>query len=220
MTHEKKSQVSSNTSNLSDMRYFDNGTKVSMDPCAVEAREHDNVSIANYKTFNASNPTTDRRACDAKRQELATIMGDNPNLRYHEGVGGAALPCFIDDDTKLRMMGEWTSARERNQMFLRFFHAVPDLSRGTLIPNMESFLKNGIDTTYERQCNRLSEVDFQRAQAFDTCAAQRFGSRAESTPDWGMQFGKSSREEVRSKEFLQDIGYTHNGRFWEKNTCA
>lgn len=197
------------------MRYYDNGTHVTMDPCAIEARERDNASITNYLTYNSAAPCSDRNICNAKREKLAAYMGENPNLRYHEGVGDTALPCYIDDDSRLRHKAEWTNTRDRNQLFVRFFHAVPDLSHGTLIPNMESFLKNGIDTTYDRQCDRLTEHNFDRIMPLNSCVSQHFEKRNDAVPEWTSQFGKSSREEVRSKEYLECQGYTHNGKFWE-----
>jgi hypothetical protein len=106
-------------------RLYDHGTHVSMDPCALETRERENAAISEYRTFNAAQPSSDIRVCQAKRERLLNQFADSPNLRYQEGVGSVPLPCLIDTDTKLRHLPSWTQTRERVPLKTRYFSRGP-----------------------------------------------------------------------------------------------
>lgn len=193
------------------MRYFDFGNRLSQDACAQVVRENENQSALTYSIYNTYNI----EACEKKNQELNEFIAENPNLRYREGYG-FGNPCLIDNDSKLRNEAVWTNPREKQQLNVRFFHAVPDISHGAFIPNTESMLKVGaLDTTEQRQCDRVTEKNFNRFVPLNNCMRGFVQGYADATPDWEGQFGQSSREIVRSKDFLQGCGYQFDGRVWK-----
>jgi hypothetical protein len=196
------------------MRYFDFGNRLSQDSCALKASDNENQSVLDYNIYNTYNID----ACEKKNEELTRFIAQNPNLRYREGYG-FANPCLIDVDSQLRNQRVSTNGREKQQLGVRFFHAVPDVSRGAFAPNTESMLKSGrVDTTDERQCDRVSEKDFDRFVPLNSCMSSFIHQQAHVTPDWTTQFGVPSRETVRSQEFLQSCGYSFNGKNWQPST--
>jgi hypothetical protein len=198
------------------MRYFDTGNRVTQDDCAQEAKLNENTSIMNYRLYNPYGV----EACEKKIEKLNALVADNPNLRFRDGYG-VAQPCLIDQDSRLRNETVSTNVREKQQLSVRFFHAVPDVSHGAFIPNTESLLKIGaVDSTHERQCDRLAEKDFDRFTPFVPCMTQLVRGEAEATPGWTEQFGASSRETVRQKEFLESCGYTFDGKAWRQAATA
>lgn len=193
------------------MRYYDFGNRVRQDSCALNVRENENKSMFGYRVYNTYNID----ACENKNKELTEFIAENPNLRYREGYG-FGNPCLIDNDSKMRNMSTWTNVREKQQLNVRFFHAVPDVSRGAFVPNTESLLKSGgLDTTEARQCDRVTEKDFDRFVPFNNCMSSFVHTQAKVTPDWAAQFGEPSRDLVRSKEFLESCGYRYDGKAWQ-----
>lgn len=194
------------------MRYFDFGNRLTQDECALRTRDNENRSITDYRLYNPYNID----ACEKKLKDLNDFIAENPNLRYRDGYG-YAVPCLIDQDSMMRNDAQWTNTRERQSLNVRFFHAVPDISRGAFIPNTESLLKIGpVDSTHERQCDRLAEKNFNRFVPLQECVGSFLKAQADVTPQWTQQFGESSRETVRQKEFLESCGYVHDGKTWQQ----
>jgi hypothetical protein len=164
--------------------FFEN--KLTTDSCATSARERENQSIRDYQLFNFYG------ACD--NSNVASFAAANPNLTYRNGYGVSSA-CTIDQDSTVRLtcLGH---GPERRQLPVRNFVAVPDMSRGCSLPDTESYLINGQDTTLYRECDRLTEKDFNRFVPLMGCTEdyiKGFGAR-----DY-FPIGIDSREETRKK---------------------
>jgi hypothetical protein len=187
------------------MRYFDQGNAISMDSCALVANDLENSSILEYNTYNFFYPDGDCRGVNKRLEDLSL---DNPNLRFRNGYGNSA-PCTIDEDSMMRFNSEVTHGREKRQFNARNFHANPNISKGSGPPQTESLLQQGIDTSVIRDCDRLTEHDFDRFVPFDKCMANFYGKYASSLPI-DHTIGKNSRDIVRSREYLQKCGVNHS----------
>lgn len=194
------------------MRYFDVGNRLTQDSCALKTRDNENKSMMDYRLYNPFNIDQ----CEKKIEKLNALVAENPNLRFRDGYGHT-VPCMIDQDSMLRNEAKVTNTREKQPLNTRFFHAVPDVSHGAFIPNTESMLKlGGVDSTHERQCDRLAEKNFNRFVPLSECVDTFVRTQAEVTPNWTRQFGESSRETVRQKEFLEGCGYSFDGKAWQQ----
>lgn len=141
--------------------------KLTMDRCALAQKQNDNDVIYDYNTYNFFLRGED---CKSVNEKLNCFAADHPNLRFREGYGIGE--CVIDQDSRLRYE-PLTHGRERQVLNARLFQAVPDIGRGGLVPNTDTFLKNGIDTTQIRQCDRLTERDFDRFYVLSECASEQ-----------------------------------------------
>lgn len=137
------------------MRYFDNGNRVNQDVCALEARNRENQSLTDYKTYNFYNADG---TCEELEKKLRTFSSDYPNLTFRVGYGVASA-CTIEEDNKVRYVNP-THGRERQTLCTRNFVASPALGKGQSVPNLESILINGEDTLTERDCHKIAESQF------------------------------------------------------------
>lgn len=167
--------------------------KISMDKCALMTKEIENESIFDYNTFNYFNFNN----YGDTRKKLDEVAWENPNLRFRDGYGIANNE-VVDFDSKLRYDAILTHGPERRQYYVRNFTAVPDLSKGSCVPVTEAILKNGIDTSQIRQCNRLTETDFDRFVPFTPCLSQYILNGARLLPDHHF-IGDNSRDIVRQQ---------------------
>jgi hypothetical protein len=83
-------------------------------------------------------------------------MYENPNLRFRDGYGYTNA-CVVDMDSALRNDSQITHDRTKIQLCARWNHAVPDLGKGGLIPNIESRLKNAEDK-YGANIKRINQL--------------------------------------------------------------
>jgi len=147
------------------MRVFELENRLTSDNCASVTKELQNRSISDYVLFNMY-PTA---ACDDADEQLIKLVADNPNLRYRDGYG-VANACTVDEDSKMRENPSGlTHFRDKQQLCTRWHQAVPDYGRGGIIPNVESALKLGADTTYLRDCDRITEKQYDVFIPFNTC---------------------------------------------------
>jgi hypothetical protein len=144
------------------MRYFDNGNKMSMDVCAIKARDIENESLMNYSIFNTFND------CQML-QNASELAVEYPNLRYNIGYG---IDCgIIDADSKIKL-DQKLRAVENQQLCTRTFTAVPNLGRGILVPNLETQLIQGIDTSLNKDCHNLAEYELGHHAPLTDCMHQ------------------------------------------------
>ena len=108
-----------------DNHYFDSDTSIGMDTCAINQRNMDNDSIIDYNLFNYFQPN---ESCQDHLKKVVATSTSYPNLTTKIGYGIAS--CFIDEDTKARFDTQVTHGPERQQLHVRPFGAVPNLSRG------------------------------------------------------------------------------------------
>ena len=194
--------------NSTQAHYFDSGTSISMDTCAIKQREMDNSSIVDYYLFNAYQP---QDACQNHYAKVIDTQTSYPNLNLKVGYGVSS--CFIDQDTQARYNSELTHGPERKTLSTRQFQPVPDLSHGCLVPDLETMIKEGNDTVRYRQCDRLTEHDYNRNVPFTPCMSSFIEGLAPALPNT-FSIGENSREMMRSKKYLTKCGYQFDGHNW------
>lgn len=169
------------------MRYFEFSDRLTADTCALAARNRDNASIQDY--------LLQRRSIlpDRIMDRAFELLHEHPNLRIHDGLD----PQMIDVDSSIRHSIQ-TNPREKEQLGMRTFHAVPNLARGVHKPDLESELINAESGTVLKQCSyKLAEVDYQRfVPLVDLVRESQTCSRR--VPD-SYSIGIDSREMVRAQ---------------------
>jgi hypothetical protein len=136
------------------------------------------------------------------------LAADNRNLWTWDGYG--LNSCAVDSDSKLRVDSEVTHPRMRIQLPKRVFEAAPDLSHGQPMPDAQSRMVYGQESSLMRKCDRLSEVDFNR---FDPGVHKV--PVYHIVPPW-TNGGDPSRDIAKSDCFLKAMGYTYDGRIWRR----
>lgn len=149
------------------MRYFDLTDSISQDRCLRKMRQDGNCLINKYNLVGQKDIGNNTEHMKKR------LINSNPNLQTKEGEGyGMMVPVDkIDEDSKLRIGNPAASVRgpDRQQLYTRLFKAVPDFSRGSAIPNVDSRLRYGYDTMVNKPCYSLSELQFDRWDVFDNC---------------------------------------------------
>jgi hypothetical protein len=126
--------------------------RLTTDKCALEDKSRMNKEFEDYRLYNFYT----NGMCSDKLKDFSC---EYPNLWFRKGYG-TADSCVVDDDTKIQR-GDLTHIREKRQMNTRTFHAVPNLSRGCLLPITESKLVQGTCEKSvlksEKECDILVE---------------------------------------------------------------
>lgn len=193
------------------MKLFENEHRSGADDCAINAKDYQNSSISDYNMWNTYHNFPCDHSGDSEREEFATT---NLNLRYRNGYGFTS-GCYVDDDTEVRLNGKLTHERPKTQMFPRSFVAVPDLSKGIVLPGLESPLIQGEDTSQLRECHRLAETNFDRFVPLVPCLADKVQNVKYIVEPW-THGGESSRLMMRNSAVLKKCGYKDNGNWWSK----
>ncbi len=189
------------------MKFFENENRLGTDECAMNAKDYQNSSINDYSLWNVYN----MNCAPQREKELEDFSIKHPNLHYKNGYG-YTNGCYVDNDTELRHNALITNEKSKTQLFTRFYQANPDLSKGTSVPNVESRLISGDDTTQYRQCDRLGERDFDRFTPLIPCLENIQDPENVVLPF--HQGGENSREMMRSAMVLKKCGYKHDGKNW------
>lgn len=193
------------------MRPFDEENHLSQDECAILTKALANKSIEDYTFFN-NYATSD---CKTKsNEEMLDFVLANPNLRFKDGYG-VSTSCVIDNDSELRNNAKMTSNRERTPLCSRWYTAVPNLSRGSLIPNIESQLKYNGDTSDIRVCDKITEKDFNRFIPLPRCMAENVQNPENIIEKW-TRGGDITRDFVRTNEYLEKCGFYSDGKMWRR----
>ena len=171
------------------MRYFDSTNRVNQDACALESRNRENESMINYNMYNFFQPDGN---CEKSNKQVLDFASEYPNLTYRVGYG-VASPCTIDNDNTLRYGFNMTHGSERQNLCARSFVANPNFSRGSLIPNIESALLNGVDTIQNRDCHKIAETQLGVFQPLSPCV-EGFIRNASEVLDDDMRIGKPSKD--------------------------
>lgn len=193
------------------MRPFDEENRLSQDDCALLTRSLVNKSIASYSFFNNYFTANCDKDDNGKMNEF---MVNNPNLRFKDGFG-FTTPCVVDTDSELRNNAKMTNDRERVSLCTRWYTAVPALSKGGLIPNIESRLKYNGDTSDIRECDRVTEKNFNRFIPLPKCMAQNIQNPEHIVEKW-TRGGEFTRDYVRSDDYLQKCGFYNDGKMWKR----
>jgi hypothetical protein len=170
------------------MRYFDNGNRLSADACTLEARFQDNKSISDYNTYNFFMWGD----CKETQQKVKSLADEYPNLRFRTGYG-VADSCTIDADNKVRYSSELTNPPERQQLHTRTFLAGPNFGRGTLVPNLESALIHGSDTSIHKDCHNMAEYTFGWQMPITKCTEAFLKKGVDVIPD-ELSIGRPSKD--------------------------
>jgi hypothetical protein len=179
------------------MRVFEQENRMTSDECAFQSKESQNKFISEYVLFNVHNTSTD---CQNKKEKLTEFMINNPNLNMRDGFGNANS-CTVDQDSSIRNdPTKITNFKDRNQLCTRWHQGVPNYTHAGLVPNVESSLKFGNDTSYIRNCDRVTEKGFDVFVPFNTCGLLN--------PDVIPPFesGVSTRDFVRNDDYAKRCG--------------
>jgi hypothetical protein len=193
------------------MRPFDEENHLSQDDCALLARTLVNKSIADYTLFNNFFTANCK---GGQTEKISEFMTNNPNLHYRDGYGFASS-CGVDNDSELRNNSKMTHDREKIALCTRWYTAVPDLGRGGLIPNIESRLKYNEDTSDLRDCDRVTEKDFNRFIPLPKCMADNVQNPEHIVEKW-TRGGDFTRDYVRSDGYLEKCGFYSDGKVWRR----
>ena len=177
------------------MKYFESMNSLNDDSCAMEARDRENQSMIDYNTFNFYNDGD----CHQIDKKLLNLAIENPNLNFRNGYG-SANPCAIEMETKLKYNADMmTHGPEKRQFRLRNFTAVPDIRRGSYAVGYDELLSPGQDTHVLRQCDRLTERDFNRFTPYIECMDKFISLEAQAIPEL-LAIGANSRDLVRKQK--------------------
>lgn len=193
------------------MQVFNEENRLSGDKCALLTRELQNRSVTDYYLYNMF-PSSQ---CDEDQSSLQDFMTNNPNLRFKDGYG-YLNECTVDVDSEIRNNQKLTNFREKEQLCTRWNHAVPDLGKGGLIPNIESRLKFAEDTSDLKDCSILQEKSFDRFTPMIQCLS----GAIQNPENLILPFergGSFTRDYVRNDEYLQQCGFVNDGKTWRKN---
>lgn len=177
------------------MKYYESMNSLNDDECALATRGRENQSLIDYNTFNFYNDGK----CETVDKKLLNMALEHPNLRFRNGYGNAN-PCTIDADTKLKYnQDQMTHGPEKRQYRVRNFTAVPDIRRGSYVAGYDELLNPGKDTHVIRQCERLTETDFNRFVPFIECMDKFVSLKGEVLPEI-FAIGVNSRDLVRKQK--------------------
>ena len=178
------------------------------DECALVTREHQNRSMGDYVLYNSYVTAQ----CKKDKSELDNFVSENPNLRYKDGFG-FLNGCVVDVDSELRNGAKFTNEREKSQLCTRWNQAVPSYNKGGLIVNVDTRMKFAEDTSAIRDCDRLTEKDFNRFVPLTPCLAGSVQNAEHIVPKftWG---GESTRQYVMDNQYLEQCGFVNNGQAW------
>jgi hypothetical protein len=112
-----------------------------------------------------------------------------------------------------------TNDRVKTQLCVRWNKAVPDLGKGGLIPNVDSALKNGEDTSALRSCDKVSEKEFDRFIPLPGCLRNTIQDPKHIIMPF-TRGGDITRNYVFSNQYLEKCGFAFNGQFYEKKNAT
>lgn len=184
-------------------QYFDNTSRQVNDECAINARDYQNSSMNEYHLWNNY-----KMKCDPDfEKKLEEFSLNHHNLRYRNGYG-YTTGCHVDNDTELRVNGKITNEKAKTQLFHRFYQGPANLSKGVVVPNLESRLTQGEDTTQLRECYKISEKDFNRFVPMLPCV-EKVQKVKHVVPEW-TRGGDNSRILMRDSNTLRKCGFVKN----------
>lgn len=193
------------------MRVFDQANTLKQEQCEYISKINANESMVNYRLFNSY--VTNNCVDKCNTYKLNEFVTDNVNLRYKDGVGNIPS-CSVDVDSELR--NKFTMGyKGRDTLCTRWYTAVPNLGKGGLIPNIESRLKYNEDTSDIRDCDRITEKDFNRFIPLPSCMAINIQNPENIVEKW-TRGGEFTRDYVRNDNYLQKCGFINDGKMWRR----
>eukprot|EP00873_Tetraselmis_striata_P033982 jgi/Tetstr1/454246/TSEL_041165.t1 len=181
---------------MSSGRLFFDLHRPTDDKCAYTVEEDQNRSQFDYTMLNLHNQ---------KRDDLVEFTSQHLNLRFGDGVNGLASPQTIDQDSSFRNDTKWTP-RGVQQLPVRTYHAVPDLSGGAV---HDTKGEEGVawgDSTFNRSTALSGVFIEQQYQPLIPSLQGEVQDAAHIVEPW-TRGGDSTREASRSLAFIQTQGY-------------
>lgn len=170
------------------------------DKCYATVEEDYNKSQFEYTTYNYYNQ---------KRDSLVDFASSHVNLRFGDGANGLPSPDTVDIDSALRNDKTWTP-RGVQQLAVRTYHAVPDLSGGSVQDTKaEERLVLGEHTFDRSMALSGVHIEQQYYPLVETLRTEVQDSRHIVEP-W-IRGGDNTREASRSLAFLESQGYARSG---------
>ncbi len=188
------------------MRFTNFENKTTVDDCAQVTREYQNMSMNRYFVDNF-------RPCECRPTPEYQLEN---NMVIKDGYGYAS-GCAVDQDSELRLNSKLTNGRHRVNSCIRWNQGLPNLNKGGLVPNIDTTFKNGQDTSYIRNCDRIVEKDFKRFIPLTGCLAKTIQNSDFIVEPW-VRGGTETRNEVRSSDYLQKCGWENNGSTWVRSS--
>jgi len=190
------------------MKLYRSENKLTVDNCAQMTKELENRSVQDRQLYNYY--YTNDCKCDIQDD----FLFDN-NMVVKDGYGFTS-GCVVDADSELRINGAGlTHDREKIQLCTRLNTGGPNINKGGLIPNIDTRLKNGDDTSYIRDCDKISEHDYNRWIPLVGCLGPTIQNPDYIIPPWQWG-GAATRLDVRSTEYLEKCGFVNNGKNWAR----
>nr|WRJ69811.1 hypothetical protein TetV2_00362 [Oceanusvirus sp.] len=165
------------------------------DQCAYTVEEDQNRSIFEHNTYNYYNKPKD---------DLVGFSSDHVNLRF--GVGhGVSAPTTIDTESDIKNKPKWTP-RGVQQLAVRTYHAVPDLSGGSVHDTAgEESVKWG-DASYNRSTALSGVFIEQQYYPLISSLENEVQDPQHIVEPW-TRGGEHTREASRSLAFQEAQGY-------------
>eukprot|EP00873_Tetraselmis_striata_P043789 jgi/Tetstr1/464053/TSEL_008858.t1 len=185
---------------MASSRLFYNMNRPTDDKCAYTVEEDQNRSQFDYSTYNYFNQ---------KRDNLVDFTSQHVNLRFGDGVNGLAPAETIGVDSAFRNDKKWTP-RGAQQLAVRTYHAVPDLTGGSVHDTKGEEAVAWGDASFNRS-TALSGVFIE--QQFQPLLPALKGEVQDAThivEPW-TRGGDNTREASRSLAFIQGQGYQRGG---------
>jgi hypothetical protein len=189
-------------------RYTNLENRLNDDICSQTNKEFVNKSVNDHTLYN--NYYSRDCKCDVFDDNLI----DN-YFNIKDGFG-YANGCVIDMDSELRVNTQLTHDKIKQQLCVRTFAGGPNLNQGGLIPNIESRLINGDDTSDIRRCDILGEKSYIPYTFYDLkpCMMAIQDPKHIIQPDI-VRGGASTRDFVRNNEYLEKCGFENkDGKAW------
>jgi hypothetical protein len=193
------------------MRVFNLENSLNDDNCIQISKEFVNKSINDRNLYNNFFTSQCDQQIDSKMNEF---VYDNPNLRFRDGYG-YLNSCTVEMDSALRNDSRMTHDKTKSQLCSRWNQAVPSLNKGGLIPNIESRLRDSEDTSIIRDCDRISEKDFDRYTPLTGCIAPTIQDPNHIILPF-VRGGSLTRNYIFSNSYLEKCGFKNNGQYYEK----
>jgi hypothetical protein len=187
------------------MKFYRSENRLTIDNCAQLTKELQNKSVEDRHLMNFYYTN------DCKCEVLDDFLFDN-NMVVKDGYG-FTNGCSVDVDSELRMGAALTHDREKIQLCSRWDVGGPNINKGGLIPNIESRLKNAEDTSYIRDCDKITEHDYNRWTPLVGCLAPTIQNPDYIVEPW-VRGGAHTRNDVRTNTYLEKCGFENNGKNW------
>lgn len=185
---------------MASKRLFFDLHRPAYDECTYTVEEDQNKSHFDYNTYNYFHQ---------EKNKLVDFSSDHPNLRFGDGVNGLASPETIDLDSAFRNDKKWTP-RGIQQLPVRTYHAVPDLSGGAVHDTKGEETVAWGDATFNRSTALSGVFIEQQYEPLVKTLQGEVQDPSHIVEPW-TRGGDNTREASRSLAFIQSQGYQRGG---------